>query len=139
MPSTCSKPWQCRTRFVEQGVHYALHSFANDSAQARCMTATVTVGACDTLGGRGGLTALAYIGSFDAGQVCANASGASGDGNVAHGDVFGYGANAFSFAVPAQTTYHVAVIEAVSGSIAYPGHRCTYSLLIEPGACPTLR
>lgn len=135
IPSTCAQPWQCRTRLVEQGVRFALHSFSNDSAETRCITATVTVGECQTLGGTGGLTALGYVGSFDATQVCSNALGASGDGHVPHGEVFSYGPNAFSFSVPAKTNYQIAVIEAVSGSIVHPGHVCTYSLLVEPGVC----
>jgi hypothetical protein len=136
MPSTCGRPWQCRTRAVQQGVRYALHSFVNDSAETRCVTATVTMGQCETLGGTGGLTALGYVGSFDADQICGNATGAAGDGHVPHGGTFAYGPNAFAFAVPAKTDYHVAVIEAVSGSIVHPGHGCSYSLLIEPGVCP---
>ena len=136
LPSACGQPWQCRTREVGQGVRYALHSFVNDSGETRCVTATVTLGQCQTLGGIGGLTALGYVGAFDASDVCGNAIGASGDGNIPHGGSFTYAPNAFSFAVPAGADYHVAVIEAVSGSIVHPGHGCTYSLLVEPGTCP---
>lgn len=135
LPSTCGRPWQCRTREVVQGVRYALHSFRNDSAATRCLTATVTAGECQTLGGIGGLTALGYVGHFDPGQLCQNAVGASGDGHVPHGSTFTYGPNAFSFAVPAKTDYHIAVIEAVSGSIVHPSHGCAYSLLVEPATC----
>ena len=88
------------------------------------------------MGGTGGLTALGYVGNFDANQICSNATGASGDGHVAHGDTFTYGPNAFAFAVPPNTEYHIAVIEAVSGSIVHPGQGCSYSLLVEPGVCP---
>lgn len=133
LPSTCGHAWQCRTREVQQGVRYALHSFVNEDIEARCVTATVTVGTCRTFGGIGGLTALGYVGDFDPGQICTHAIGASGDAHVPRDGT--EAPNGFSFEVPGGAEYHIAVIEAVSGSIVHPGDGCTYSLLVSPGTC----
>jgi autotransporter-associated beta strand protein len=113
----CGKPKGCPTLNDSQGHHYHLHSFTNDSGADACITVSLNT-SCGA-----NAYAVAYLGSFDPANLCANYLGDAGAS----------GPSAFSVNVPAGATYLVDVVETSSNALC-----SAYTLQLSGLPCPSV-
>ena len=97
VPSTCGTTKPCPALADQVQRHYRTHRFFNNSLNPQCITVRI-VNNC----GDNALLSAAYVDEFDANNQCTNYLGDMGSA----GPEFSY-----SFTVPAQRSYEVAVLE----------------------------
>ena len=116
-PPTCAVPIPCSGVVNTNGpFHYRVHNFTNSGGPA-CVTVYLDTASADTL------TASAYLGGFDPGNLCQNLLAEMGSLPSKRFD-------SFSFALPGATNF-VVVVNTVDATAGYD-----YSLVTTGVPCP---